>query len=76
MVRVILDLHDERHAVLSSPRQPLVAIVRAIEDGRQLAQVTPRKPEMHTVSHHGCEHVYSPDAVREQLQFPLGLLAW
>ena len=45
MVRIILDFHDERHAVLGPPRQAPVTNVRVIKDGVQLTQVTARKPQ-------------------------------
>jgi hypothetical protein len=58
MVRIILDLHDERDAVLGPPRQALVTNVRVIEDGVQLAQVMARKPHVYTVPNNGSEHVF------------------
>jgi hypothetical protein len=58
MVCVILDLHDERHAVLGPPRQVPVRNVRAIEEGVQLAQVTARKPHVYTVPNNRSEHVF------------------
>ena len=58
MVRIILDLHDERYAVLGPPRQALVTNGRVIEDGVQLAQVTARKPQVYTVPNNGSEHVF------------------
>jgi hypothetical protein len=58
MVRIILDFHDERHAVLGPPRQAPVTNVRVIEDGVQFAQVMVRKPHVYTVPNNGREHVF------------------
>ncbi len=56
MVRIVLDLHDERHAVLDSPRQVPVMNVLVIENGAQLAQVTTRKRQVYTVPTNGSEN--------------------
>ena len=58
MVRIILDLHDERHSVLGPSRQAPVTNVRAIEEGVQLAQVTARKSQVYTVPDNSREHVF------------------
>jgi hypothetical protein len=58
MVRIILDLHDERHSVLGPAHQPTVTNVLVIKDGVQLAQVTARQPQVYTVSNNGSEHVF------------------
>src|SRR4249920_3489410 len=58
MVRIVLDLHDERHAVLGAARKAPVTNVRVVDDGVQLAQVTARKPHVYTVPNNGSEHVF------------------
>jgi hypothetical protein len=60
VIRIVLHLYDEANAVLVVAREATTPGVLAIQEGVQLAQVAPRKPDVYPVAVDGDEHVFSP----------------
>jgi hypothetical protein len=58
MVRVVLDLHDERHAILAFARQAPVEDVPAFQQGVELTQIASREPHVYLVANNRSQHVF------------------
>jgi hypothetical protein len=58
MVRIVLDLHEESHAIFATACQAPVADVFALKGGVQLMQIASREPHVYPVANDRCEHVF------------------